>query len=378
MNDLEVVEQRLRSALHAFADRPVERVQGAGLSLAPAPPGRRRGPVVGVVAAVVLLSTAGVLLAYGPRSSNPGSGVRVSTPTGTAGKGLSSFRVTYAPASPTSAAVLQKAGQVLRSRLVGLGDRRVTVTFGGGVVAVSGEAKASDVASQLRLVAERDWVTVRPVECEALAYGPSSISSSGEPGSPLPVCGAPYLMTESTLGIRPLPTAPGGYEQATVTPDPAFTGYPSTSPAQVDADPGATVLVPRIPGPGPARFVLGPSGLDSTEIAGASAEHRAGEWLLDVELTASGSARWDVMAHRSFHHMVAFVLDGTVVSTSVIEPSQSSFSSFDGTLQLGGSFTASQARYLARVFERGPLPVSLTRTSETVTGPGLTGAGRVG
>ena len=68
---------------------------------------------------------------------------------------------------------------------------------------------------------------------------------------------------------------------------------------------------------------------------------------IDLRLTPSGAVRWDALAHRQFHALVGVVVDGRVVSAPVNQPTQSTFTSFHGSVQLAGGFTESQAHEIA-------------------------------
>ena len=61
-------------------------------------------------------------------------------------------------------------------------------------------------------------------------------------------------------------------------------------------------------------------------------------WLVNLSLNARGSIKWDTLAARQFHAYVAADFDGSVLSTPLTEPSQTSFSSFDGKVELSGGF----------------------------------------
>ena len=351
MNDVDVVEERVRRAMRAFADRPVgpSTIVAPWVASLPTAPGSRRRVLLGLAAAAVVVTVAAVLLAYGPRSANPALGTRPST-LATERRTLSTFKVTYVPASPLSTPLLRQTGAILGRRLEALGARAVTVSVTGQALSVSGQAPGSDIARDVLTVGETLQVTVRPVLCEAPDPVPSPAGSEAPSSSaPLPPCAAAY--------------------QSDKQPDPAFGHYLSTPLSKVDSDPTATVLVPWA-GNDDVRLVLGPSRLDGTAITGTQVERKAGQWLVAVHLTPAGSAAWDTLAQSEFHRRVAFVVDGAAEPDPVIEPTRSSFASSDGVIQLPVS-TEAQARGLANLLSFRSLPVALVRTSEVVIGPGL-------
>ena len=74
------------------------------------------------------------------------------------------------------------------------------------------------------------------------------------------------------------------------------------------------------------------------------------------------------MARQNFHSYVALDLDGQqALSAPLIEPTNSSFSSFGGQMEISGTFTATTAKTIAAVLGNGPLPVPFTlETHETL------------
>jgi preprotein translocase subunit SecD len=72
-----------------------------------------------------------------------------------------------------------------------------------------------------------------------------------------------------------------------------------------------------------------------------------GAWSVDVRLSSAGGRRWDAVARQSFHEQLAFDLDGHVVSAPMIQPTNASFSSFDGKLQLSGDLSRQETQAVA-------------------------------
>ena len=58
------------------------------------------------------------------------------------------------------------------------------------------------------------------------------------------------------------------------------------------------------------------------------------------------------MAQENFHQLLGIELDGEVYSAPIIQPTQSSFTSFDGQGEISGSFTKNEAQQLAVVMNR--------------------------
>ena len=188
--------------------------------------------------------------------------------------------------------------------------------------------------------------SVRPLLCFASAATPGVGASAVS--APLPVCAAASALTVSNLEITPTPSNVVGYTSNLdrVPVDPQFAAYPSTDTAHDAA--GATVLLPGTTGaPGSVRYVLGPAGLTGSDVRSAKAQLVSGEWTVDLHLTGSGATRWDALAQRQFHALVGVVVDNKVISAPVTQPTQATFSTFAGQLQIAGGLTEHQARSLA-------------------------------
>jgi hypothetical protein len=211
------------------------------------------------------------------------------------------------------------------------------------IAAISGGPGTTRVTSNPTVAAGRHApVLVRPVLCLAPPYVADQTKSG-----PLPVCAAPYQQTAANLDFTPN-SAIEGYSSNNVGPDPALTGYPdSTRDSQT-----RSVLLAGLKGVEPVgqRYVLGPAEmrLSAADVDSASAvKNPAGRWMVNVHLSAAGTAVFDHVADESFHQLLAIDVGGNVVSASLIEPTQASFSSFDGVLSVSGNLSASNARAIA-------------------------------
>ncbi len=128
--------------------------------------------------------------------------------------------------------------------------------------------------------------------------------------------------------------------------DQQFASYPSTSPAADRSD--QPVLLPGEASEGSARYVLGPAGLTQTGVESASAQPADGQWAINLVLTRQGSSEWDALTRAHFHAIIGVVLNGTVISAPIVQPIQSSWTSFDGQVQISGAFTQRQANTIAK------------------------------
>lgn len=89
--------------------------------------------------------------------------------------------------------------------------------------------------------------------------------------------------------------------------------------------------------------------MTSSAIKSAKAVKEAlGEWVVNFRLTTAGSKTWDAFAKRQFHAIIAVVANGEVYSAPLIQPTIARFTSFDGSGEISGAFTKTDAVDLAK------------------------------
>jgi len=187
--------------------------------------------------------------------------------------------------------------------------------------------------------------SIRPVLCYAppytLAAGQAPITGA------LPTCASSSQLTATNLGVRPDPNNVNGYtSNSSVPADPQFATYPSTS--QSNSNVNDTVLLPAsFSNQGAERYVLGPAGITRSAIKSARAQLIDNQWAVNITFTDQGAVQWDTLAQQQFHAIIGIDVGGKVVSAPITQPSQTSFSTFSGQLQLSGGFTEQQAKALA-------------------------------
>ena len=76
-----------------------------------------------------------------------------------------------------------------------------------------------------------------------------------------------------------------------------------------------------------------------------------GAWVVDFTMSPQGLRLWDRVTNENFHQMLGIELNGVVYSAPIIQPTQSSFSSFNGQGEISGSLTKADAYRLARALE---------------------------
>lgn len=218
----------------------------------------------------------------------------------------------------------------------------VAVTLGLTLGRTGGESVRPTPPSSVTPAAANATVSLsfRPVLCYASALTLTS-GQSASTGS-LPTCSTVSALTAANLAIN----ISTGQATANPQPDIQFSGYAST-PSE-NAAPGATILLPGEPGQGTTRYVLGPAAVTQSDVASATAGNENGSWTVNIRLTPQGAAKWDALVQQQFHAVIGVVENGKVISTPITLPTQSSFTSFGGQVQISGSFTQQQAKALAR------------------------------
>jgi hypothetical protein len=219
--------------------------------------------------------------------------------------------------------------------------------------AASGKAQA-DPKPAAAMASTSGAVYFRPVLCFAAPYAAPGGSTARTPSTdtePIPACSAAALLSSANLNVLPNVGAQG-YSSNNTPPDQQYASYPSTSVQEPDYN-SRTVLLPGMSGAcdgsSQVRCVLGPVEMSSRAIAKATAvPNQTGQWIVDYTTTSAGAAVWDKVAEESFHGFLGIELNGVVYSAPIIQPTQTSFSSFDGRGEISGSLNRSQAVHLAR------------------------------
>jgi hypothetical protein len=216
----------------------------------------------------------------------------------------------------------------VRARLCGLGGGLIValvlwVSIGPmtGVSAIRPEGHPYEVA-------------FRSVLCVVPPYDPSIQPTSGRLSASS--C-TPESLLSANLGVTPSNNNVG-YTVNTVPLDSTLIGRPSTKSSADLAS--ATVLLPGLRDAGSDnRYLLGPVQMSGAAIATAVVQYQEfdKEWVVNLTMTSRGKPLWDKVACTDFHRELAIVVNGIVVSTPLIQPSQSSCTSFGGQGSIGGS-----------------------------------------
>jgi preprotein translocase subunit SecD len=116
---------------------------------------------------------------------------------------------------------------------------------------------------------------------------------------------------------------------------------------------------------GQAKYVLGASFLDGTQISDATSgvDPNGAGYVVNLTFRSAGSKTWADYTSKNVGKSAAFVLDTQVVSAPSINEAI-----LGGNTQISGSFTQSQASDLANVLKYGSLPLAFDASNaETVS-----------
>jgi preprotein translocase subunit SecD len=276
------------------------------------------------------------------------------------------FQATYKPDHPVSNGETQTIINILDNRINALGVSNDNINSQGGdvVVQIPGLRNRQQIESVIAQTAE---MLFRPVLCEAPPYSapkPTKGHAASSPGALPTSCPSTYQLSAANLNVD----TSTGDATGSVSPWSSLSSYPSTRNTADDAS--KTVLLPTSAnsGFGGERLLLGPAPLGGKEISSAQAVFSSPDWVVDLNFKSAGATEWDSLASKQFHAYIGIDLDGTIISAPLTLPSQSTFTSFGGKVQISGGFTEATAKDLALDLQFGALPVGLSPlTIETVS-----------
>jgi preprotein translocase subunit SecD len=311
---------------------------------------------------LVISLVASVVVALGALAATVGSGWAPRLGLDLAG----GSEVIYQPAHKIGSGAMSTTIDIIRNRIDGAGVSGAQVQSQGNDVVVQ-LPNIKNPQAIIDLVGNTAQMLFRPVLCDAPAYSPPAKGAASPSGS-LPACGSQYQLTAANLDVNTSTGAP----QNAVPADPVFASYPSTPAGSDYADRNQTVLLPGTSSSGCSpRCVLGPAALTGNAIASAQASFVNNQWVVDVTFKSAGAAAWDKLAQQQFHAEIGIDLGGTVISAPITLPTQSSFTSFGGHVQISGNFSHTQAANLALDLTYGALPVKLNQVTKEIVTPTL-------
>ena len=280
------------------------------------------------------------------------------------------LEVVYQTAHHVDSASLDTTVNILNSRVNALGASGAQVASQGNneiAVSIPGAKNVNQILATLGNTAQ---LLFRPAVCYAYPF--TVAKGKTATAGPIPSCPANAQLTATNINVVSANNAAGytaaGLNARQSSPVQGYATYPSTT--SLNDKKNATVLLPGSSGSGlgNVRMLLGPAAVTGTAVHSATAQLVNGNWAVDIALTGAGSTAWDNLASAQFHAIIAIDLDGQVIDAPITQPTQGSFSSFGGQVEISGGFTETQAKNLATDLTYGALPVKLNRiTVSTVS-----------
>ena len=336
------------------------------------------------------------------------------------------FSVVLQPQGTANSQVLSEAVTIIERRVNGAGYSNSEVNVQGHTVVISVPG-AKDAQAALKELETTAQLFFRPVECEIPAYAASTSSTTttvpGKTTTTVPAAATTTVPAKTSSTTAKAAFVPAGAGPATARLDSALLSAPAaasssttsssttstTSPQSsgststtttvptnvcqlsnassipttksADDNQTATVILPADPSAiqnaSTFRYVLGPADMTGKVVSDASAQidTSTGQYSVALTLTSSGASKFDTIAASRYAcykqspsnpptcSLEAFELDGLVESAPTFQAA-----SFNGNVQITGSFTSSQASALANELKYGSLPVKFVpQTVETIS-----------
>ncbi|MEV6836024.1 protein translocase subunit SecD [Streptomyces sp. NPDC051133] len=212
----------------------------------------------------------------------------------------------------------------------------------------------------------------------------ASATSQGRPVTDALKAGStPSPSGSASGGTKPSPTpsASSGSSAAASKLQAQYTALDCTKPAERakagnGAKPGDTIVACGQIGKAWYKYVLGPAGVDGTEVKKAQAvfdTQGAAGWQVQMTFTGSGAKKFaDVTGtlaqKQEPQNEFGIVLDGEVVSSPRVDQAITG-----GQAEISGSFTQQEAQSLANMLSYGALPLSFQEQSVTTVTAALGG-----
>ena len=277
--------------------------------------------------------------------------------------------VTMTPVGQVDPAALAVAVDIIRQRVDSIGVAEPEIIRQGNTVVVNLPG-VKDQQQALDTIGRTGAVEMRPVL--KVVQNPDSTSTTTVAGATTTtVKGATTTTLKAASTTLPPPTGGVGSSRvvavtSTTVPTSAAPVDPTTGLPQ-----GQTVLPGRKDG---LLYLLGPAAATGEVFSNnSSAQVEAGRWVVVAKLHsgAAGADIWNALSTKCFAggadcptKAIAIILDGEVISAPTVRTP-----TFDnGSVQISGSFSQTEAKDLARVLQFGAVPVKFdTPTVQTVS-----------
>jgi len=277
--------------------------------------------------------------------------------------------VTMTPVGEVDPAALTVAVDIIRQRVDSLGVAEPEIIRQGNTIVVNLPG-VKDQQQALDTIGRTGAVEMRPVL--KIAENPESTTTTTVVGGPTTtVKGATTTTLKPASTTLPPPAGGVGSSRTaavTTTTVPAATEAVDPTTGLPD---GQTILPGRKDG---LIYLLGPAEATGEVFSNdSSAQVDAGAWVVVAKLRsgAAGADVWNALSTKCFAggadcptKAIAIILDGEVISAPTVQTP-----TFDnGSVQISGSFSETEAQDLARVLQFGAVPVKFdTPTVQTVS-----------
>ena len=275
--------------------------------------------------------------------------------------------VTMTPVGEVDPAALSVAVDIIRQRVDSLGVAEPEIIRQGNTVVVNLPG-VKDQQQALDTIGRTGAVELRPVL--KVAENPENTTTTTVKGATTTtVKGASSTTVKPASTTLPPPAGGIGSSRTaavTTTTVPAEAVNPITGLPE-----GQTILPGRKDG---LIYLLGPAEATGEVFSNdSSAQVDAGAWVVVAKLRsgAAGADVWNALSTKCFAggadcptKAIAIILDGEVISAPTVQTP-----TFDnGSVQISGSFSETEAQDLARVLQFGAVPVKFdTPTVQTVS-----------
>ena len=268
--------------------------------------------------------------------------------------------VTMTPIGDYDPAALTVAVDIIRQRVDSIGVSEPEIIRQGSTVVVNLPG-VKDQQEALDIIGRTGSVEMRPVL--QVAENPENTTTTISPSTTVKGATTTTVKGATTTTVKvpatTLPAPAGGVgsarRAATTTTTTTIPVDPTTGLPE-----GQTVLPGRKDG---LIYLLGPAGATGEVFSNdSSAQIDAGAWVVVAKLRggAEGEDLWNALATKCFAggtdcptKSIAIILDGEVISAPVVQAPTFT----NGTVQISGSFSESEAQDLARVLQFGAVPV---------------------
>ncbi len=272
---------------------------------------------------------------------------------------------------------LELARQIIEQRVNGIGVAEAeVVTEGESNIVISVPGDDGDQARELGQTAQLRFrpVVTGPepavvVEESSESAAPSDAATPTDGATPTDAAAPSDAATPTDAATPSATTSDGAVSDPALDPDrPAVTQEEAAAqyatltcdPEDNDGDVARSEdFVAACSEDGTTKYLLGPTIIEGTEIADASAgtDQTTGAWVVLLDFRSGGRTAWADYTAANVGSNVAFTLDGRVVSAPTIQ------GAINGQTTITGDFDQESAEELANQLRYGALPLTFTQAT---------------